>query len=147
MIARRSLLQLPLALTLLPLDANATPESMARAMADAYGTRTLNPGRVDLKVPALAENGQSVSLKVQVDSPMLDNDYVRRIDLFSERNPLPVIARFECSPLCGVAQVHTRIRLADSQTISAVAEMSDGSLWLASAKTIVTLAACTDFLI
>jgi len=147
MIARRALLSLPLALALAPLKANATPDSMAKAMAQAYGKRRLNDGRVTLKVPALAENGHSVALRVSVDSPMLADDYVRRIDLFSEKNPLPVVAAFEFSPLSGRAEVNTRIRLADSQTIIAVAEFSDGSLWMTSSKTIVTLAACMDFLI
>lgn len=136
-----------MALSLVPLHTQATPKSMAKAMVEAYGERTLNTGRVNLKVPALAESGHSVSLRVSVDSPMQKDNYVQRIDLYSEANPLPVVARFELSPLSGLAEIHTRIRLADSQTISAVAELSDGSLWLASTKTIVTLAACTDFLI
>ncbi len=136
-----------MALALVPLRSEATPKSMAKAMLQAYGKRTLNSGRVSLKVPALAESGHSVSLRVSADSPMQEDSYVRRIDLYSEANPLPVIARFELSPLSGLAEVHTRVRLADSQTLRAVAEYSDGSLWLASTKTIVTLAACTDFLI
>ncbi|MEM1231846.1 MAG: thiosulfate oxidation carrier protein SoxY [Pseudomonadota bacterium] len=137
------------AVTLLsiPLPAIATPAALAQAQAQAYGERPIRDGRITLTVPALAENGHSVALAVSVDSPMTERDHVQRIDVWAEKNPLPLIGRFELSPLSGSAAVRTRIRLADSQTLSAVATLSDGTLWRASAQTIVTLAACTDFLI
>lgn len=136
-----------MACTLLPLPARATPVALADAMAERYGNRPRQQGKVALQIPALAENGHSVALAVTVASPMTEADHVQVIDIWSEANPLPLIARFTLSPDSGEASVRTRVRLADSQVLTAVAALSDGSLWQGTAKTIVTLAACTDFLI
>lgn len=136
-----------IAYTLLPMPARATPAALADAMAERYGDRPRQQGKVALQIPALAENGHSVALAVTVDSPMTDADHVQAIDIWSEANPLPLIARFTLSPYSGEASVRTRIRLADSQMLTAIATLSDGTLWQGTAKTIVTLAACTDFLI
>ena len=95
-----------------------------------------------LKVPPISENGYSVPLMVEVDSPMTPEDHVLRIALFAEENPLPDIARFELGPRAGRARVQTRIRMGGSQKIRAIAEMSDGSLWGTETFSIVTLAAC-----
>ena len=77
---------------------------------------------------------------------MTEQDHVRSIQVFSEKNPFPDVARYQLNARSGRARVRTRIRLADSQSIVAVATMSDGSLWSGSAKTIVTLAACVDLI-
>lgn len=132
---------------LLPVPARATPAALTAAMTERYGKAPRQPGKVTLQVPALAENGRSVALAVQVDSPMTAANYVRAIDIWAEHNPLPLIARFAFTAHSGEASVRARIRLADSQVLTAVATMSDGTLWQGTAKTIVTLAACTDFLI
>jgi sulfur-oxidizing protein SoxY len=97
---------------------------------------------VTLEIPALAENGNSVPMTIDVDSPMTADDHVRSLRVFSEKNPLPQVATYRFSPTAGRARIATRIRLAGSQVITAIAEMNDGSLWSGSAKTIVTLAAC-----
>ena len=109
-----------------------------------FGDRPITDGRVDLQTPTLAENGQSVSLRVHVDSPMTESDYVRELTIIAGVNPVPQIARFKFSPLSGIASVETRVRLADSQVVTAVAEMNDGTLWRGTSTTIVTLAACVE---
>lgn len=133
-----------LAVSLLPLDAHATPKAVQDAMARQFGDRPIRTGRVALQVPPLAENGNSVSMRVDVDSPMSADDFVTAIHVFAPENPLPEVASFSLTPACGRASVATRIRLSDSQVINAVAELNDGTLWSATAKTVVTIAACVD---
>lgn len=128
--------------TVAPLRASATPETLRQAQIDLLGHRPIREGRVTLDIPPIAENGFSVPLTIKVDSPMSEDDHVRQIAIFSPRNPLPDVARFHLSPVNGRAEVSTRIRLGGTQAIQAVAEMSDGTLWSASAETVVTLAAC-----
>ncbi len=133
--------------SVIPTPARATPEEMATAIHNAFGDRPIQPGRVELKLPALAENGNSVRMQVSVDSPMTEADHVKTLHVFAEANPLPDIVRFELGPLSGRAQVETRIRVAAEQHITAIAEMNDGSLWSGSAHIVVTEAACLDALI
>ncbi len=133
--------------SMVPLELLATPQDMREAMLAAFGDTPINPGRVRLTLPALAENGNSVRLTVGVDSPMTEADHVRFIQLFAPENPLPDIARFEFSPASGIAEVETRIRISAEQDIVAVAGFSDGSLWSASVHIVVTEAACIDALI
>jgi sulfur-oxidizing protein SoxY len=102
------------------------------------------PGRVRLEVPPLVENGNAVGVTVRVESPMSTSDHVRRIALFNDKNPQPDVAVFHLGPRAGRAVVSTRIRLATSQKIAAVAELSDGTFWTAEANVIVTLAACIE---
>ena len=111
-------------------------------MALFYGDEAITVGRVHLKTPPLAENGNSVSLVVDVESPMTEDDFVRKIALLSPKNPIPLISTYTLSPRTGKAEVSTRIRLAGTQTLTVIAEMNDGSLWSGSAQTVVTLAAC-----
>ena len=146
---RRWLRDTGVALTLsaIPLRASATPEEMRQALKNTFGSATITEGRVQMSLPALAENGNSVALGIEVDSPMTDADHVVAIHVFAEKNPLPRIAEFEFGPLSGKASVRTRIRLADSQRVLAVATMNDGSLFSGAANIEVTQAACLDFLI
>ena len=142
-LTRRSLLAATALLLVRP--AHATPQAMAEAIrAFAEGAATAQPGRVRLDLPALVENGNSAPLTVAVDSPMTPESHVRRIAVFNEKNPQPNVATFHLTPRCGRAVVSTRMRLADSQTIVAIAELSDGTFWSASAEVIVTLAACLE---
>ncbi len=134
-------------MTLLPRDLAATPQEMREAMEAVFGDRPITPGKVQMSLPALAENGNSVRLTVSVDSPMSPENYVEFIQLFSPENPRPDIARFELSSASGLAQVETRIRISAEQDILAVAGLSDGSLWSGSAHIVVTEAACIDALI
>lgn len=124
--------------------ARASPEELAAAMKAFAAGATVKTGRVQLDVAQLVDNGNAVPLTVTVQSPMTVQDHVTEIALFNERNPERDIAFFRLSPLCGRAQVSTRIRLATTQTLVAMARMSDGSVWSASADVFVTLAACIE---
>jgi sulfur-oxidizing protein SoxY len=125
-------------------QARATPEEMRTAMRKVVGTATVRKGRVDLDVPPLVENGNTVSLVITVDSPMTAADYVKSIYVFNEKNPQPNVIGIHLGPRAGKAKIATRFRLADTQMITAIAEMSDGSFWSASAEMIVTMAACVE---
>ena len=118
-----------------------TTESAIRRFA---GDNPIRPGRVTLDLPPLVENGNTVPLTISVESAMTPEDHVRRIGVFNERNPQPNVVTVHLRPGAGRAQVSTRIRLADTQRITAIAEMSDGTYWSASADAIVTLAACLE---
>jgi sulfur-oxidizing protein SoxY len=124
--------------------AQATPDSMAAAIRDVVGEAAVRQGKITLDLPPLVENGNAVSLTVAVDSPMTDADYVKHIHIFNEKNPQPDVASFHLGPRAGRASVSTRIRLADSQKVVAIAQLSDGSFWSESADVIVTLAACVE---
>ena len=124
--------------------ARGTPEAMAEAVKAFTGGAELRKGKVALEIPALVENGNSVPLKVSVESPMTAQDYVKAIAVFNEKNPQPNVANFHLSPRAGRAVVSTRIRVADTQHITAVAQMSDGSFWSTSAEVVVTLPACVE---
>lgn len=131
-----------LAVTLRP--AEATPATMASAIRNIVGSAQVRTGKVKLDIPPLVENGNTVPMTISVASPMTPDDHVRSIHVFNEKNPQPNIGNFHLSPQAGRAQVATRIRLADSQKVAAIARMSDGSFWSASADVVVTLAACTE---
>ena len=122
----------------------ATPEQGQSALADLIKGRTVQTGRVTLDIPPLVENGNSVMTTVTVDSPMSARDHVRAIHLIAEGNPVPRILSAYFTPLSGQAVLTARIRLGDSQRVWALAEMSDASLWLGSADTVVTTSACTE---
>ena len=124
--------------------ARATPTEAKEAILKLTGGASVKPGRVTLDLPALVENGNSVPLTVGVDSPMTPADHVKAIHVIVEKNPQPYVASFHLGPRAGRAHVSTRIRLADTQTVVAVCEMSDGSFWSGSADSVVTLAACTE---
>ncbi|MFC4171292.1 SoxY-related AACIE arm protein [Microvirga sp. GCM10011540] len=124
--------------------AQATPESMAAAIKAWVGEAEVRKGRVALDIPPLVENGNSVPLKVTVESPMTAEEFVRSIAIFNERNPQPNVAHFHLSPRAGRAEVSTRIRLGDSQNIVAIAQLSDGTFWSDTAELIVTLPACVE---
>jgi sulfur-oxidizing protein SoxY len=130
-----------LALRAVP-PALATPEALAVALADTFGERPLQAGRVRIEVPQLSEDGNVVPVTIAVDSPMSAEDHVRAIHLFAEKNNLPRVIELRLTPAMGRARVATRIRLSASQRIQAVAEMNDGSLWTAAAEVEVTNAGC-----
>jgi sulfur-oxidizing protein SoxY len=131
-----------MAVTLRP--AEATPAMLTSAIRNVVGSAVVQTGKVKLDIPPLVENGNTVPMTVSVTSPMTPEDYVKSIHVFNEKNPQPNIGNFYLSPRAGRAQVSTRIRLADSQKIVAIARLSDGSFWSVSADVIVTLAACTE---
>ncbi len=125
-------------------SAGASPAAMRDAIAAFTGGADVRDGGVHLEVPELVENGNAVPVSVGVDSPMTEREHVRRIALFNEKNPLPQVAEFRLGPRSGAARVATRIRLADSQRIVAIAELSDGRFLRHAVDVIVTLAACIE---
>ena len=126
------------------LNALATVADAAQAIDKILGNKKAATGRVTLVIPPLVENGNLVTMKVSVDSPMTQADYVQAIHIVAEGNPLPNVVSFYLSPRAGRAVITTRIRLGDSQRVRAIAQMSDGSFWQGDAQTLVTLAACTE---
>ena len=119
---------------------------MLAAMKKVIGEAPLHKGKVKLELPPLIENGNSVSMTVTVESPMTAEDYVKAIHVFNEKNPQPNVISIHLGPRAGRASIATRIRLADSQKVIAVAEMNDGSFWSDELEVIVTLAACLEVL-
>jgi sulfur-oxidizing protein SoxY len=101
-------------------------------------------GKVKIELPQLADNGNSVPIRITVDSPMTASDHVKSIHLYSERNPVPNMANFYLGPRAGRAEINSRVRLAGSQRVTAVARLSDGTFWSDTAPIVVTLSACLD---
>ena len=131
-----------LALTTRPVS--ATPESMRAAIKQVVGDANPTKGKVKIDLPPLIENGNAVALTVSVDSPMTQADYVKAIHVFTEKNPQPNVMAIHLGPRAGKANITTRIRLADTQKVVAIAQMSDGSFWSDSVEVVVTLSACLE---
>jgi sulfur-oxidizing protein SoxY len=130
--------------TVLPDDAAATPDAMAAATKAVTGDATVNKGRIKIDLPPLVENGNAVPLGITVESPMTDADHVKAIHIFTEKNPQPNVVSFQLGPRAGSANISTRMRLADTQTVLAIAEMSDGTFWRDEVEVVVTMAACLE---
>ena len=124
--------------------AGATPETLATAINQVTGGKPVMPGKVKLSIPPLVENGNAVALTVSVDSPMTEKDHVTAIHVFTEKNPLPNVIGIRLGARAGKAEVSTRIRLADTQQVVAICQMSDGSFWSDKADVILTLSACLE---
>jgi sulfur-oxidizing protein SoxY len=124
--------------------AQATPAEMQAAVASIVGETRVTPGKVTLDIPPLVENGNTVPCTVTVESPMTAADHVKAIHVFTEKNPQPYVISVALGPRAGRAGISTRIRLRDTQTVLAVAEMSDGTFWSDRANVIVTISACLE---
>ena len=124
--------------------AAATPAMLADAIRGVVGEAPVSKGKVTIEIPPIVENGNSVPCAVSVDSPMTATDYVKAIHVFNEKNPQPYVISIGLGPRAGRASFSTRIRLADSQTVTAIAELSDGTFWSDGVDVIVTLAACIE---
>ena len=120
---------------------------MQAAIRKVVGEATLRKGKVTLDLPPLVENGNTVPMTVTVESPMTPTDHVKAIHVFNEKNPQPNVISVQLGPRAGKAALATRIRLANSQKVIAIAEMSDGTFWSDNAEVIVTLAACVEDLL
>ncbi len=155
--ARRRLLAGLLALLALPRQALAQPVMNPAPGIDARTINTpqgalqsilkgagMRRGRVRLELPSVADNGHSVPMTVSVDSPMSEADHVRRIDLVSQKNPVPLMASFILGPHTGRAEIESRVRLYGTQRVTAVAQLSDGSFWFDTADIAVNESACLD---
>jgi sulfur-oxidizing protein SoxY len=124
--------------------APAAAEDLAAAIAKFAGGAPVRPGRVTFDIAPLVENGNAVPVTVSVASPMSEADHVQAIAIFNERNPQRDVVIFRLGPRAGRATVATRIRLATSQQLVAIAQMNDGSCWTHTVDVIVTLAACVE---
>lgn len=127
---------------LAPRLAAAKPEDVAAAIKKLYGDKAIAAGKVKLEMPQIAENGNVVPMTVSVDSPMTDADYVKAVHVFAEGNPIPTVATFYFTTASGRAVCSTRIRMATTQNIVAVAETSKGQLFTGKTEVKVTIGGC-----
>jgi sulfur-oxidizing protein SoxY len=114
------------------------------AIRKVAGNARIGEGRVKLDIPPLIDNGNAVPLSVLVDSPMTEQDHVQSIHVLTERNPQPYVVSVYLGPRAGRARLSTRARIADTGTVIAIAQLSDGSFWSHSVRVIVTLSACLE---
>ena len=128
--------------SLIAFPANANKAAVADAIKKQIGDKPTQSGRIKLELPQIAENGNTVPIGIEVESAMTDSDYVKAVHVFAEKNPRPDVATFQFSPANGKAKVSTRMRLLKTQNIVAVAEMSDGSVYMAKNQVKVTIGGC-----
>lgn len=127
---------------LLPTVAAADKAAVEEAIKKAIGDAATQSGRITLDLPQIAENGNTVPIGVEVDSPMTASDYVKSVHIFAEGNPNPNVASLYFTPASGVAKASTRMRLLKTQNVVAVAEMSDGSVYRETVEVKVTIGGC-----
>jgi len=118
--------------------------ALAEAVRKVTGGAQVRAGRVKLDVPPLIDNGNTVPVSVEVESPMTAIDHVKAIHVFTEKNPQPYVMTARLGPRAGRARVSTRARIADTGKVLAIAQMSDGSFWSDSVNVVVTLSACLE---
>lgn len=127
-----------------PNQAALRKAAFQEALRKVTGDAQVRRGRVKLEIPPLVDNGNAVPLAVRVDSPMTSADHVKAIHVFTEKNPLPGVVSVYLGPRAGRAGIATRVRIADTQTVTAIAQLSDGSFWSDTADVVVTLSACLE---
>ncbi|HEX6268245.1 MAG TPA: SoxY-related AACIE arm protein [Burkholderiales bacterium] len=118
--------------------------AMEEAVRKVTGGAPVRAGKVKLELPPLIDNGNTVPLSVSVESPMTEADHVKAIHVFTERNPQPNVINAYLGPRAGRARIETRARIADTQTVTAIAQLSDGSFWSDRVDVVVTLSACLE---
>jgi sulfur-oxidizing protein SoxY len=141
MLSRRDILLLCAAVTASALpfgaalrEARAAPRDAKARLAELTGGAEQQQGGVDITLPEATDQARHVPMRIAVDSPMTEDDYVKVIHVVAERNPTPAIASFHLSPANGRAEISTRIRLLQTQVVVAAAEMSDGSVRIGKAR-------------
>jgi len=131
------------AIATVPFAAEATPQDVQAAINEIVGAKELKDSdRVVLTLPEIAENGGTVPLTVSIDSPMTDDDHVKAVHIFADANPQPGVASYVLGPYNGKAELSLRMRLMQSQKVVAVAEMSNGEVWVGRKQVKVTLGGC-----
>jgi len=120
----------------------AEDEGWEAALKKIVGDQTPMEGKLTLEMPEIAENGNTVPFSISVDSPMSENDYVKAVHVISTGNPQPMVATFHFTPESGKAAVSSRMRLAKTQDIVSVAELSDGKFAIARKNVKVTIGGC-----
>jgi sulfur-oxidizing protein SoxY len=133
-----------LAVCILARPALAQPDELAAAVATYAAGKKVTEGKVKFEIADLVDNGNVVPITVTVDSPMTAANHVKAIAVFNEKNPQRDVVKFTLGSRYGKAGVSTRIRLATTQKLVAVAQMSDGTFWSHTVEVIVTLAACIE---
>jgi sulfur-oxidizing protein SoxY len=122
--------------------ARATTESAAQWMQPLLEGVQPRDGRITIQAPDIAENGNNVPVTVSVESPMTEADHVKAIHVIADGNPVPGAASFFLGPANGKAEVQLRIRLAQTQNVIALAQMSDGSVWRSAREVKVAIGGC-----
>jgi sulfur-oxidizing protein SoxY len=120
----------------------AADNDWQRIFKSLVGDATPSQGRIRLELPEIAENGNTVPFNVSVESRMTDSDHVKAIHLISTANPQPAVATFRFTPASGKAAVASRMRLAQTQDVIALAELSDGKFLMARHAVRVTIGGC-----
>lgn len=120
----------------------ASVEDVQKAIEEFSGGKTPAEGIVTLSTPEIAENGNSVPINVSVESPMTEDNYVESVMILAEDNPSALVATFHFSPASGEAVASTRMRLARTQNVLAVAKMSNGDVFSATNNIKVTIGGC-----
>ncbi len=120
----------------------ADEAAVAAEIKKLYGDKKMESGKIKLDVPEIAENGLVVPINIDVESPMTDSDYVKAVHVFADGNPLPGVVSYRFTPACGKASASTRMRLAQTQNIVCIAEMSNGNLHMAKSNVKVTIGGC-----
>jgi sulfur-oxidizing protein SoxY len=123
-------------------EAQATPEKATKYLKKMTGGKASKEGRVNVKLPEIAENGRTVPITISIDSPMTDSDHVKSVYVVAEGNPSPEVISFNMSPAMGKAEVSTRMRLGKTQNVRAAAIMSDGSVFTGTKQVKVTIGGC-----
>lgn len=113
-----------------------------KTLMEFTGGKTPESGKIDLKAPEIAENGNTVPITVSVESEMSESSYVESVTVLAEGNPNPAVATFHFTPMSGEASATTRMRLAKTQNVVAVAKMSDGSVYMDRKQVKVTIGGC-----
>jgi sulfur-oxidizing protein SoxY len=122
-------------------DAAATPDA-AKEWLGALAKGNPKDGKVTIKAPEIAENGNAVPVTISVESEMTDKSFVKALYVAADGNPNPGVASYLFSPLSGKAEVQLRVRLAATQKLIAVAEMNDGTLFTVTREVKVTIGGC-----
>jgi sulfur-oxidizing protein SoxY len=120
----------------------ADEAAVAEQIKKFYGDKSFSDGKITIDAPQIAENGLLVPVSIEVDSPMTDADYVKAVHVFADGNPLPGVVTYRFAPACGKASAAFRMRLAQTQNIVCVAEMSNGALHMAKTEVKVTIGGC-----
>lgn len=143
---RRDFLAASVAAAALPTQAQRfqPAQDITPLIARLTGGAKPEEGGIEVQLPQIAENGNSVPMRVRVASPMTAEDHVRAVHVLAERNPRPFVAAFHLGPHSGKAEVSTRVRLAGTQKVTVIAGLSGGRFRMAQAEVLVTSAACLD---
>jgi sulfur-oxidizing protein SoxY len=119
----------------LPFGALAATDETEAAIAEFTGGASVTEGGVEIDAPEIAENGNTVPVGVSADN-------AEEILLLANGNPNPGVATFRFGDLAATSQASTRIRLAQTQDLIAVAKLKDGGFAKASRNVKVTIGGC-----